>query len=73
MRKLFVSDVDGILVTADKPHLSTELKSAIKLTVDNGDLFILCSGRQTSNLIELSKELYEDRVRVEYVAGFNGV
>lgn len=73
MKKLFVSDVDGTLVTADKPHLSRELKSAIKLTVDNGDLFVLCSGRPTSNLIELSKELYEENIKVEYVAGFNGV
>lgn len=73
MRKLFVSDVDGTLVSEEKPHLSTELKEAIKLTVDNEDLFVLCSGRPTPNLIDLSKELTEDGIDVEYVAGFNGV
>lgn len=73
MKKLFVSDVDGTLVSENKPHLSQELKKAIKLTIDNGDQFVLCSGRPTSNLIDLSQELYEDQITVEYVAGFNGV
>lgn len=73
MKKLFVSDVDGTLVSEEKPHLSPELKVAIKTTIDNGDQFVLCSGRPTANLIDLSKELYEDDIRVEYVAGFNGV
>lgn len=73
MKKLFVSDVDGTLVSEVKPHLSPELKAAIKMTIDNGDQFVLCSGRPTANLIDLSKELYEDEIRVEYVAGFNGV
>lgn len=73
MKKLFVSDVDGTLVSEEKPHLSSELKAAIKLTIDNGDQFVLCSGRPTNNLIDLSKELSEDEINVEYVAGFNGV
>lgn len=73
MKKLFVSDVDGTLVSEAKPHLSSELKDAIRLTVDNGDQFVLCSGRPTNNLIDLSKELFEDQIKVEYVAGFNGV
>ncbi len=73
MKKLFVSDVDGTLVSEEQPHLSQELKDAIKLTIDNGDQFVLCSGRPTPNLIDLSQELYHDDIRVEYVAGFNGV
>ncbi len=73
MKKLFVSDVDGTLVSELKPHLSAELKEAIKLTVDNGDQFVLCSGRPTQNLIDLSKELLDSGIDVEYVAGFNGV
>ncbi len=73
MKKLFVSDVDGTLVSEEKPHLSQELKDAIRLTIDNGDQFVLCSGRPTNNLIDLAKELYEDDIKVEYVAGFNGV
>ncbi len=53
MKKLFVSDVDGTLVSEVKPHLSPELKAAIKMTIDNGDQFVLCSGRPTNNLIDL--------------------
>lgn len=73
MKKLFVSDVDGTLVSELKPHLSSAVKAAIKLAVDNGDQFVLCSGRPTSNLIELSKELSNERINTSYVAGFNGV
>lgn len=73
MKKLFVSDVDGTLVSEEKPHLAAELKDAIKLTIENDDLFVLCSGRPTNNLIDLSQELFADDIKIEYVAGFNGV
>lgn len=73
MKRLYVSDVDGTLVSEVNPHLSSELKEAIKLVVDNQDQFVLCSGRPTNNLIDLSKELFDEGINVEYVAGFNGV
>lgn len=73
MKKLYVSDVDGTLVSEAKPHLSSKLKEVIKLTIEKGDQFVLCSGRPTANLIDLSKELSNDGIKVSYVAGFNGV
>lgn len=73
MKKLFVSDVDGTLVSEEFPHFSERLKSAIRLVVENGDQFVLCSGRPTNNLIDISKELTEEGINIEYVAGFNGV
>lgn len=73
MKKLFVSDVDGTLVSEEKPNLSRAVKDAIKLTIENDDLFVLCSGRPTNNLIDLSQELFAEDIKIEYVAGFNGV
>lgn len=69
--KLYFSDVDNTLVVKGA-KLSTEMKKAIKKVQDNGDEFVLCSGRPLSNLIQVALELRDENIMVNYVAGFNG-
>lgn len=69
--KLYFSDVDNTLVVKGA-KLSKEIKQAIKKVQDNGDEFVLCSGRPLSNLIQVASELRSENIMVNYVAGFNG-
>lgn len=73
MRKLFVSDVDGTLVSENRLHLTAEFKEILNIISSNNDIFVLCSGRPTSNLIDLATEIMSDGTKLKYVAGFNGV
>lgn len=72
MKKLFVSDVDGTLVSSVDSKFSNRLKQAIKLTEQQGDLFVLTSGRPTNNLIGIAKQLKAEGINLKYVSGYNG-
>lgn len=73
MRKLFVSDVDGTLVSENRTHFTERFENVLNKIIDNGDIFVLCSGRPTNNLLDLANELVVKGVKLKYVAGFNGV
>lgn len=72
MKKLFVSDVDGTLVSSVDSKFSARLKQAIKLTEQQGDLFVLTSGRPTTNLIGIAEQLKTEGINLKYVSGYNG-
>lgn len=70
--KLIFSDVDNTLVTHDS-FFSSRLIKEMKRCLAQDIEFILCSGRPTYNLIEMTKILKEQhQVDLRYVVGFNG-
>lgn len=73
MKKLFVSDVDQTLLAEGQTEFSNLFKSTVKTFVEQGDHFVLCSGRPTQNLIEVAQQLRTEGINLKYVAGYNGV
>ncbi len=73
MKKLFVSDVDNTLLDETLTEFSDLFKDCLNKIKENDDLFVLCSGRPTYNLIQLANGLRADGIDLKYVAGYNGV
>jgi HAD superfamily hydrolase (TIGR01484 family) len=66
--KLFLSDYDGTLGVAPKNDIDKETLSAIKKYNEQGGIFAICSGRETSSIMRILKAHGLDGV----VASFQG-
>ncbi|MFV0396035.1 MAG: Cof-type HAD-IIB family hydrolase [Coprobacillaceae bacterium] len=68
--KVIIMDVDGTLMNSDK-KLSPKTKKALLKAQEQGMILILASGRPTSGLVDLGKELEMDKHHGLFVS-YNG-
>ncbi|MTL92575.1 HAD-IIB family hydrolase, partial [Turicibacter sanguinis] len=58
--KVIVMDVDGTLTNKEK-KITQKTKAALKMAQEQGMILVLASGRPTSGLLNLAKELEMDQ------------
>jgi hydroxymethylpyrimidine pyrophosphatase-like HAD family hydrolase len=59
--KLFISDYDGTLGVAPKNDIDSETVSAIKKFTEQGGIFVVCSGRETTSITRILRESNLDK------------
>lgn len=70
IKKIFFTDLDETLLTTDK-QISPTLLSAINAWMNNGNIFVLCSGRPTESIKQVAKQFNLKHENL-YFVGFNG-
>ena len=69
-KKLFLSDLDGTLLT-DEKRISEKTMEALQEFVGNGNAFAICTGRALESALTVHRELKLDFDN-SYVAAYNG-
>lgn len=68
--KMIVTDIDGTLIDSEH-NVSQENKEAIETFINEGNIFVLASGRPTDGMLEIMKEVNLDEMDA-YMLSYNG-